>query len=67
MPMWKNNYEPDSFMDIVEENRKIKAHSLILVDIGLNFKKALAQLEIASQNRNTKLEKVVVIVLVFAV
>ena len=36
MPAWDSskNYEPDSFMEIVKENQSIKAHSLILVDIG---------------------------------
>jgi len=60
MPTWRNNYEPDSFLDFVEQNQSIKAHSLILVDIGLNFKKALIQLEMAAQNKKMKLGKILV-------
>jgi len=43
MPAWNSseNYEPDSFMEIVKDNQKIKAHSLILIDIGLSVKDAL--------------------------
>lgn len=60
MPAWRNNYEPTSFLDFVEQNLSISAHSLILADIGLNFKKALVQLEMASQNKNLKLNKIIV-------
>ena len=37
MPAWRSNYEPDSFIDIVKENKSINAHSLILIDIGLEW------------------------------
>jgi len=60
MPEWKNNYEPDSFLDIVKENKSINAHSLILVDIGFNFKKALVQFEMAAQNKDVELSKMLV-------
>ncbi|MFA7708084.1 MAG: diphthine synthase [Candidatus Pacearchaeota archaeon] len=60
MPTWRNNYEPASFLDFVEQNLSIKAHSLILVDIGLHFKKALVQLEMAAQSKNITLNKIVV-------
>src|SRR4030042_203968 len=60
MPTWRNNYEPDSFLDFVEQNLSIKAHSLILVDIGLHFKKALVQLEMAAQNKRLKINKIIV-------
>lgn len=43
MPRWTDSYKPISFLDYVSENKKIKAHSLILVDIGLEFSEALAQ------------------------
>ena len=58
MPAWKKSYEPDSFLEIVEDNEKIKAHSLILVDIGLSFKKAILQLQMACQNRKLDLDKI---------
>ena len=44
MPKWNKNYEPTSFMEIVKENQKINAHSLILIDIGLELKDALEQI-----------------------
>jgi len=60
MPAWKKNYEPDSFMEIVSENKSIKAHSLILVDIGLDFQTALEQLKVSAKKYNLKLNRFVV-------
>ena len=60
MPAWKTNFTPDSFLDIVKENQKIGAHSLILTDIGLSLKDALSQLEISAKNKKMKLEKIIV-------
>ena len=60
MPKWSGDYEPDSFLDFVEQNQTIKAHSLILVDIGLHFKKALSQLEMAAHKKKMKLDKILV-------
>ncbi len=45
LPQAKQSYEPKSFIEIVEENKRIGAHTLILVDIGLKFQDALKQLE----------------------
>ena len=39
------NFETDSFSKIIKENKKINAHSLILADIGLEFKDAIKRLE----------------------
>jgi diphthine synthase len=60
MPRWQRNFEPDSFLEFAEQNNSIKAHSLILVDIGLNFDSALEELELASKRRNFKLDKILV-------
>jgi diphthine synthase len=60
MPAWKKNFTPDSFLDIVKENLSIKAHSLILTDIGLSLKDALSQLETSMKNKKMKLEKIIV-------
>ncbi len=60
MPEWKKSFTPDSFMKIVQENQSMKAHSLILCDIGLDFQDAMDQLETASQNYNFSLKKIVV-------
>lgn len=45
MPQWAKDYQPKSFLNFFEQNESIGAHSLILVDIGLNFENALKQLE----------------------
>jgi len=45
-------FEADSFIEIVRENQKINAHSLILVDIGLEFRDAIKRLKkIAGKNK----------------
>jgi diphthine synthase len=60
MPSWKQSYEPDSFMEIIKENKSIKAHTLLLIDIGLDIKKTIEQLEKAAKNHSIKLNKLVV-------
>ncbi|MDD3986123.1 MAG: diphthine synthase, partial [Methanobacterium sp.] len=60
MPAWKKNYSPDSFLDIIKENSGIKAHSLILTDIGLSLKDAIEQLEVSAKNKKMKIEKIIV-------
>jgi len=60
MPEWKKNYEPMSFMEIVKENLIIKAHSLILIDIGLELEKSFEQLELSSKKYGVKLNKLVI-------
>ncbi len=60
MPAWQKNFTPDSFMDVVKQNQSVNAHSLILCDIGLEFKKALEQLEEAAKNKKLRLDKIVV-------
>ncbi len=60
MPAWKKSYEPDSFMETVKENMSIKAHSLILIDPGLEFQDAFAQLEKCLKEYNIKPKSLVV-------
>ena len=60
MPCWKKSFEPDSFMKTVQENMSMKAHSLILVDIGLEFQDALKQLEECANKYNLPLKKIIV-------
>lgn len=45
MPKWSGNYKPTSFMEIIRDNQKINAHSLILIDIGLDLEEAMKELE----------------------
>jgi diphthine synthase len=60
MPAWKGNFTPDSYLDFVKENKKIGAHSLILVDIGLKFKDALDQLIKSGKSKKVKFERILV-------
>ena len=62
MPKWdeKKNFIPDSFIKIVQSNNSMKAHSLILSDIGLEFQDALNQLEVSAKNQEIKLDKIIV-------
>lgn len=60
MPAWKKSYEPDSFIEIVKDNQKIDAHSLILIDIGLDFRDALEQLKKSAKNHKIKLKDLIV-------
>ncbi|HJX50812.1 MAG TPA: diphthine synthase, partial [Candidatus Nanoarchaeia archaeon] len=60
MPTWQENYTPDSFMKSVQENLSIDAHSLILIDPGLEFPDALIQLEKAAENYKMTLKKILV-------
>jgi diphthine synthase len=60
MPKWTKSYSPDSFMDIYKENLSISAHTLLLVDIGLSYPESLKQLEKAADNKQLKINKVVV-------
>ena len=60
IPTWKKSYTPDSFMDIVQQNQSMTAHSLILADIGLEFQDALEQLITAAKNKKVKLTNLLV-------
>ncbi len=54
------NFPADSYIDAISKNMSIRAHTLILVDIGMNFENALKRLEADSKNKKVKLEKVFV-------
>ena len=60
MPAWKKSFSPTSFMEIVKENQSIGAHSLILIDIGLDFQVALKQLEKSAQEHVIKLKRLII-------
>lgn len=59
MPKWEEKHKPKSFIDIVKFNQLIKAHTLILVDIGLDYGDALRQLQECCKGK-IKLDKIVV-------
>lgn len=52
IPKWQQSYEPESFYDIMIENLKIQAHTLLLLDIGLDAKEALFYIKKISEKRN---------------
>ncbi len=58
LPNWNNEYKPSSFVDVIKENKKINAHTLLLIDIGLEYKKAMFQLEQAYPG--IKIQKMIV-------
>jgi len=60
MPKWQKNFEPDSFVNIIKENRSIGAHSLILIDIGLELNNALNQLEKSCKKNEIELKKIII-------
>lgn len=59
MPQWdeEKSYKPDSFIEIILENKKINSHSLILCDIGLKFSKAIDQLKKASESKGVEIKE----------
>lgn len=60
MPAWKKSFEPTSFMKVVQQNMSQEAHSLILVDIGLEFSDALKQLKKSAEEFQIPLKKLVI-------
>ena len=59
MPKWDEKNKPKSFVGTIKFNQTIKAHTLILVDIGLTFPDALRQLGKAARGKG-KLNKLIV-------
>ncbi len=62
MPKWQKSYEPTSFLDYYLENQKINAHTLLLIDIGLELQDALIQLKKACQEKECQIEKIIIII-----
>lgn len=60
MPKWEKNFTPESFIEIVKENQKINAHTLILIDISLDIKDAVKQIKISCKNKKIKLDKIII-------
>jgi diphthine synthase len=58
LPKWTEKHKPTSFIDVIKENQSIKAHTLLLVDIGLEFSEALKQLE-KSDDGEIKLKEII--------
>lgn len=61
MPDWfSHTNKPMSFIEIIKENQSIKAHSLLLIDIGLSFGRAIQQLQEATDEKELKLDKLII-------
>ncbi|MFH1801385.1 MAG: diphthine synthase [archaeon] len=62
MPKWdrKKNFKPMSFMETIKDNLSMNAHTLILIDIDLEFQDALKQLEESTKENNVKIEKIII-------
>lgn len=50
LPRWQKGYTPTSFLQVVEENLSIGAHTLILVEPGLSLKEALEEIKEADSD-----------------
>lgn len=62
MPSWKEHTNrPTSFLNYIKQNVGIGAHSLLLIDIGLDWGDAIEQLKDASEKEGFEFSKVVVI------
>jgi diphthine synthase len=53
-----SNQKAESFFQVIEENQKIGAHTLILVDIGMRAKDALEFLNKTCEKKKFKLERI---------
>ncbi len=58
IPKWTKSFKPTSFMEVVKQNQSIDAHSLILIDIGLELEDMLNELKEASKEYKIKIEKI---------
>ena len=60
MPTWKDNWKPNSFAQLIEQNLSMDSHTLLLVDIALPIEKAKQQLKEALENHKLDIKKVIV-------
>jgi diphthine synthase len=54
------NFKADSFGKVIQENLSMKAHTLLLIDIDMEFNESLDSLEKAADKYKIKLDKVLV-------
>ena len=59
IPKWTKSFKPTSFMEIVKQNQGIDAHSLILIDIGLEIKDAIEELETSAEEHKINLDHII--------
>ena len=62
MPNWKEHTnKPSSFINYIKENQSIKAHTLLLTDIGLKIEESINQLKEVLEKENLNIEKIIAI------
>jgi len=49
---WKPSFKPESFYDILIQNRSIDAHTLLLLDIGLSVREALSYIDSIARTKD---------------
>jgi len=54
------DFKAESFIEVIKENLSIGAHSLILIDIGMEFEDALRRLIDVSNKKETELNKLII-------
>ncbi len=62
LPKWnlEKHFKPESFIEIIKDNQKIQAHSLLLVDIDMFFNEALEQLKETAEKNNLILDYLII-------
>jgi len=60
LPDWKDKGKTIGFTETIKQNLSINAHTLILVDIGLDFQDALKELEESIKTMEISLKKIIV-------
>lgn len=54
IPKWQKSYQPESFYDVIKQNLSIDAHTLLLIDIGLDVSEALSYIKQIAEKRKDK-------------
>lgn len=54
IPKWQKNYHPESFYDVIRQNLSIDAHTLVLIDIGLEVNEALSYIKQIAEKKRDK-------------
>ncbi|MEM2956532.1 MAG: diphthine synthase [Candidatus Pacearchaeota archaeon] len=49
---WNKSFRPDSFYEVIKRNDEIEAHTLLLIDIGLQVSEALGYLDTIAKSRD---------------
>lgn len=61
IPKWQESFKPESFYDLMKENQAINAHTLFLLDIGLDVSEALSYLRQISESRKESIKGIVIV------